>query len=491
MMRDIAPDRQGAGFTAPLLVLALGVVLGILVSILAGLELRWITYGAGTLVLGLVFAMVRDREGLLWGLFILSLQLDVSVRFMHGHAGSGGIAFPLPALAATALVAYYMFSGRIYELAPVRWGGPLRWPIAALFLSMIAAALMSNEHFLGATAILTQAQLYLIYWIILNRVSTEQRFRSLIILLVASLVIQSTVYFVQTALGVTFTLTGDTREMLLTRHGGTVATGPHGVCNFILPPLLIAIAFVLATERWSRFVRGSFGIAAIMGVVALVLTLTRAAWAAFVLGVLWIAFFGYLRGIISTRRLAALALVITVAVVTAAPLIVARLEGAPLEKSYNERAALMRMAVEVIRMHPGFGVGPGAYASTYRQYISPELGGYWQSTVHNHYLLRAAEAGIPGAVAFVAVMLAGLAQAMRLARSPHPWFRAFGLAAGASIAGAAFDMYWDMWTFFTTQSMFWAILGTLGAVEALDKRPAESKPLATRNVRRSPRPTHA
>jgi hypothetical protein len=265
-------------------VLALGVVLGILVSILAGLELRWITYGAGTLVLGLVFAMVRDREGLLWGLFILSLQLDVSVRFMHGHAGSGGIAFPLPALAATALVAYYMFSGRIYELAPVRWGGPLRWPIAALFLSMIAAALMSNEHFLGATAILTQAQLYLIYWIILNRVSTEQRFRSLIILLVASLVIQSTVYFVQTALGVTFTLTGDTREMLLTRHGGTVATGPHGVCNFILPPLLIAIAFVLATERWSRFVRGSFGIAAIMGVVALVLTLTRAAWAAFVLG---------------------------------------------------------------------------------------------------------------------------------------------------------------------------------------------------------------
>jgi hypothetical protein len=29
-------------------------------------------------------------------------------------------------------------------------------------------------------------------------------------------------------------------------------------------------------------------------------------------------------------------------------------------------------------------------------------------------------------------------------------------------------MYWDMWTLFTTQSMFWFLLGLMGAASVLD-----------------------
>jgi O-antigen ligase len=327
----------------------------------------------------------------------------------------------------------------------------------------------SSEQFVGVAYVLVQGELYLLFWIVVNAAKSEARFGKILSMLLVCLAAQAVVYFLQVGLHVEFTATGQVEQLdHMPRAGGTVATAPHGFANFILPPLFIAVAQLLTNKSLKNPQRWFTILAALLGLVALVLTLTRAAWGAFALGLAWIAFLGFRRGVVSMRKLVALGFAVVLIVAIATPLIIVRLTSAPLDKSYGERVALMRMAVQVIKSHPLLGVGPGAYAHEYKAYLTQDLAKRWQSSVHNHYLLRTAETGIVGGFAFIALLLVAFAQSLRLSRSPNPMIRNFGLAAGATIIGSAFDMYWDMWTFFTTQSMFWLILALILVARMLD-----------------------
>jgi putative inorganic carbon (hco3(-)) transporter len=470
MERCARKPPSGGAVIAVVLALSIGSLFGLALLLLTDMEARWLVYMAGGLLLLAAFFTAADQENFLWGLLIFSLQFDVSIRFMYGHAGSDGFVFPLPVIVALGFLVFAAFSGKMRHWKPLSWGGPLAWPIAAMLVTMLAATAMSAERFLGMSALLVQVELYLIFWLVLNGVKTEQRFRQVITYLLVSLAIQSAIYYLQSALGITFSLTGSSREAgELPRPGGTVATGPHGFANFMLPLLFVGVSLILGSYRLPNARRWHIWTVSGMGLVALVLTLTRAAWGAFAIGVLWIAFSGYRLRTVAFRKLVILAASVAVIAVAASPLIVARLEGAPFDKSYNERKALMEMAVEVIKQHPVFGVGPGAYAATYKQYLSGELAQRWQSTVHNHYLLRTAEAGFLGGVAFFSLLVAAFAHTVKLSRSARPAFRSFGMAAGAIVLASCFEMYWDMWTPFTTHSIFWVILALTVAAERMNR----------------------
>jgi O-antigen ligase len=179
---------------------------------------------------------------------------------------------------------------------------------------------------------------------------------------------------------------------------------------------------------------------------------------------------GYRRRVLSYRDLLLIVAFISLAAITAAPMIAARLQGAPLENSYNERSALWQMAINVIEAHPITGVGPGAYGQTYKAYLTPELAGKWQSLVHNHYLLRTAENGIPGGVAFVLLLVTAFRYAVKLTHSGAPTIRAIALAGSAGLLALSFEMFWDIWSGFSYNAMLWFILGLLGAAGTIDQR---------------------
>src|SRR5262249_1953876 len=252
----------------------------------------------------------------------------------------------------------------------------------------------------------------------------------------------------------------------LPRPGGTVATHPSAFCDFTVPLLLIAVGMFLASYPGERRAK-QIGTIVLLGIGALVLTFTRAAWGASALGLLWIILVGYRRRLVARSRLGLVGLSALLAALAAAPAIMHRMDSAPLERSYQERAALMQMALEVIAAHPIVGVGPGAYESTYKAYLTPELAGHWQWTVHNYYLLRAAETGIPGGLSFIALLVVALRQGLRMMRSNSLAIRPAGLGYSAAILGLCFLLYWDMWTVFPAQSIFWFVLGTMSAAETL------------------------
>jgi O-antigen ligase len=463
-------------FIPSFVVAGLGILAGLILLVIAGAETRWLIYISGALLFSTCLLLVRDRQRFLWGVFVLSLQFNVSLRLLYGHAGSGGIALQAVFLAGLLLAIYCLFTRNGYNDGPLIWGGPLGFPIAVLFLSYILSLSITSERFLGFSYLLTQLQYYFIYWLVLNFVRTEIQLNRIIRLLLLVLAIQSIIYYIQNFLGITFTLTGEVLQSgELPRPGGTVSTNPSGFASFILPPIFLAAACFVSLNKTQKR-RWHISILIGLAIGALILTLTRAAWGSFILGLGCFVILGYRRGVLSFRDLLMIGGFVSLAAIAAAPMIAARLEGAPLESSYNERSALWQMAINVIEAHPIAGVGPGAYGLKYTAYLTPELAGKWQSIVHNHYLLRTAENGIPGGIAFVLLLVAAFRYAVKLTCSGAPTIRAVALAASAGLLALSFEMFWDIWLGFSYNAMLWFILGLLGAAGRIEQRSKHKVP---------------
>ncbi len=466
----------------------LGFLAGIATIVLAAQETRWLVYVISATLFCLVLVMVRNRERLLWSIFILSFQFDVYLRLLFGHAGSTGLAISLTLVVASMLVVFYLVTGRMREVAPIYWGERYSIPIAVLFATAMLSLVFSNEQFVGAVYLFDHAQYYLFFLIALNFVRTEERLNLTIALLLISLAIQSIVYYIQSALGITFTLTGSVIGAgEIPRPGGTVSTTPAGFASFILPLIFIGLAYFMYWDKLPRRLpyQTLVGLAALMGLGALVLTFTRAAWGSFVLGFAWLVVIANRRGLLSRKTVA---IVISAAVILTLiflPFMFARLEVTPIAGAYDERLRLAIVAIEVIVQNPLLGIGPGAYATQYQPYIPQELAGYWMYEVHNYYLLRAAETGVIGCLAFILLLVLGLMHGLRLSHGIRPISRILGLGMSAAIVALAFEMNWDTWTDFTYNALFWFLLGLMCAAERLEAaaawnpRDRQSKPRAS------------
>ncbi|HEX7637885.1 MAG TPA: O-antigen ligase family protein, partial [Burkholderiaceae bacterium] len=145
---------------------------------------------------------------------------------------------------------------------------------------------------------------------------------------------------------------------------------------------------------------------------------------------------------------------------------------APDERSTESRIILTDQAWTIIQAHPWVGVGYGGYNRAAYEYIAPAFANISQEyqeallqlVVHDHYLLVAAELGVPAMLFFAALMI-------RFVRQPEPWPgwgepTSFALATGLSGALvtqllflASDNFYADVRVF-----MIWLAAGTLQAV---------------------------
>jgi O-antigen ligase len=287
-----------------------------------------------------------------------------------------------------------------------------------------------------------------------------------------ALAIQSIIMIAQSALGTGFNLEGDLIEQAsLPRPGGTVSSNPAGFASFIIPILFIAIA------RW--LARGPkqplYAALALLGTIAVGLTYTRVAWAGYVFGCLFLVGLGMRRRIVDPRRIVWLVAGGCIAAIAFAPSMIMRLQNEPIDTSYDERAGLMRIAFEVISHSPLTGVGPGAYAHRYKAYVPNDFADQWMYTVHNEFLLRAAETGVVGGIAFVVLLLVGFRLAVRLTRAPTSTTRTMALGWSAGLISLAWQMYWVPWTGFEYNALLWLFLGLTDAATRLHPTVAEAQ----------------
>jgi O-antigen ligase len=202
-------------------------------------------------------------------------------------------------------------------------------------------------------------------------------------------------------------------------------------------PLLFAGLFLAASAlaagvrvaelRAGRVLRGLLLLPpAALAVWTLALTASEGAWlslaAACVLGPL----------LLSTRLIAAAALLLALAVLFAALLLTGTLPDG-LARSLDVRMDYWRAAAAIWRGYPLAGMGPGTFAGAYPAFRSP--GSEEGRMAHSAYLGLAAETGAAGLAAFLAMAGLWLVALRARAREGEP------LAAAAFVAVCAFLLH--------------------------------------------------
>ena len=449
------------------LILGLGALMGVFAFALSGMETRWIVFSLAGL-LGLIILLVTpDKQQLLATAFVLSFQIDVFVRFLYGHAQSSeGIAISLVVVVGFGLTVWYVTAGYVKDF---QWAGSLRRPITALFVCIVVSILASSEHFVGVTMLWFAIQQYFLYWLALNMVQSLPEFKRVIWLLLMTLILQSLIYFIQSALGFTFDFSGQIIQGgEVARPGGTVSTNPAGFTSFIMHGLMIAIALFLAKlehiRRWQAFVIMALGTAAIG------LSFTRAAWIGMVLGLAGVVWMGIRRRIIKPALIIWILAISFMAAAILTPTMMTRVDGdygdsTSSQSTWDERLGLMRIALRMVEDHPLTGVGYGAYQSVLKSYAIG-LDDQWLSTVHNEFLRRAAETGLPGALAFIALLVMGFRMAVRLSRAQNSFISTVAIGWIGALVAVTWQMAWVPWAGWSYNAMLWFMLGLMDGVDS-------------------------
>ena len=96
--------------------------------------------------------------------------------------------------------------------------------------------------------------------------------------------------------------------------------------------------------------------------------------------------------------------------------------------------------------------------------LIPEM--VWIYTVHNEFLRRSAETGIPGGLAFLAVLIGGFRIAFRLSRSNLPFVSITAVGWTGALVAIIWQLNWVPWMGWAYNAMLWFTLGLMDGVDS-------------------------
>lgn len=401
-----------------------------------------------------------------------------------GGSGPSGIIVPLAAVAFVGVLLYDRFVN--LNRASYQWGRAL--VTVPTFITILAAGatfFYTPEPMRAVYWVQEPVLAYLIFLVALNVLKTPEDVRFVVKLLMISVVIQAFVYFLQFTIGVGFDLHGEltSRAALVKRYGGTVSRNPAAFASFVMPLLMIALSrFFLARQSRERT---RMAMVCLLGITAVLLTFTRAAWVGLALGLTWVMILTARRGA-RTRHIAVILVAACVVAAVMWPILALRADTTQTSAALDERLALMQMAWGVISDNPIFGVGAGAYAFVFREYVTPDLRQNWLFVVHNTYLLRWAETGIVGLLGLLAFWLGAFRVAMRASHESDRMTMSLGVGCSAAVIALLWEMWWDITLGFQTEALMCFLLGLLFAAMRMNERvavaPVPRESLASRSL---------
>jgi len=205
---------------------------------------------------------------------------------------------------------------------------------------------------------------------------------------------------------------------------------PNLLAGYLLPILPLAVVVLL---RWRRPLPRLFAITTLaMGTAALVLTYSRGAWMGLVAAAAVLAVLLALRTTRSWPPLWRKLIPVVVLLGGASLLAVLVWQVEPLrvrvlslvagreDSSNNFRINVWLAALDMIQARPWLGIGPGndAFNLIYPLYAQPRFSAL---SAYSIPLELAVEAGIPGLLAGVGLVVASLRQGLQLWRGDGPW----------------------------------------------------------------------
>lgn len=220
---------------------------------------------------------------------------------------------------------------------------------------------------------------------------------------------------------------------------------PNALANYLTLLIPPALTLLFMGRRLPAKVRGLAAAVVVVGGLMLLVTLSRGGWAACLVGVLFVGGVLWRRRIVgsgSVLAAAGIGLAAVFAALLVFPQIIERLTG-PDSRSTESRIILSEQALTIIEAHPLIGVGFGNYNRAAFEYIPAAFANIAEDyrkellmlVVHDHYLLLAAEMGIPTMLFWLFLMVRFVRQAWPLSRWHDPGMFALGVGLAGSLAG--------------------------------------------------------
>lgn len=275
----------------------------------------------------------------------------------------------------------------------------------------------------------------LIYYLVINNVHSRDQLKRLVWGILSSAVIVALYGFYQYVYGVDISafqwVDGEQFPDLKIRVFSTLQN-PNLLAGFLVT--MMAVASGLGLKVPNRIAKVFlFGVVIILGT-CLVFTFSRGAWLS-VVAIIGLYAFLY------SRRMLWLLLIIPVVVLLGHDVVWERICSIfnPTDTSSTLRLALWESTLAMIMDKPFFGIGWGAYWLVYPEYdFFVQDAGVKIFHAHNMYLHTAAEIGIPGFIAFMAILWGHTRLAYHILKATDDqWIAGLMLGLLAAVFGLA------------------------------------------------------
>ena len=457
----------------------------------------------------LTAAMVMLRNLRLICLYGLLLMAPLALRHSfleYPHLGGASAMFVEAVDPFMLMLLYFQVRERVWGYrSGYRFPRPL-----ILWSGMIALGIGSVVflHYLrlsAANEVVRMLKLLLLMAVIVNEVRTVPQFRHVVIAIALGVILQSAVGVLEYVRGgqLGLSILGEaTDEDIKTlsdasfvdaRESGVIAyrvSGLLGHANLLAAylALFLPVSIALILTTFARRVKLLLAVTLLLGLPALVLTLSRAGWIDFSVAFAMVMVLGtmntFSRGRFNVARV--IVIVVTIAVASAmSPLIMRRLfETDPSAVQY--RLKWLETAKAMIMDHPVLGTGLNTYVFAQLPYaeqktpieMTREYGKFWPA-VHNTWALTWSEQGTVGFILFVWIHLSVLWVAIRNLSIRDPFMHALSLGLFAGIVGVMLD---GMASFYlrveAPARTFWIAVALVLAIGYWRRANEEAKPLA-------------
>jgi O-antigen ligase len=422
----------------------------------------------------------RNPTRFFWFLLLVSIPVHVDLEIMsHPEHYAGARSFYLDAvtMVAAGLVCFALVRV-LARRERIEWVRSPVWPALLLYFLVAAISIPgSPAPLLGSMELLRMGEELLLVFAVGHLLRSREDIVFIVVAMLAIMLGESLLGLLQFA---------SDRFVNLSFIGGAATTmvdefgrqAHHRVAGTYLHPVLfgsylathlsLIVALLCAArgvaQRWSLL--GLF----VAGLVALVLTFSRAGWISFAVASVSVVVLAARSGLLSRKQMGFLfgvGSVLALVGLCFSGLIYSRLfESNP--ANLSARFASFQDAWLMFLAHPLTGVGLNNYVEAIPSLYGTTADGI---PAHNYFLLTLAETGATGLIAFLLLLGAIAWEGRRSLSVSDPLMRAIAVGLLGAIIAYLVDLMGGFALRFSAMStLFWFLVGLLIAARACDAR---------------------
>ncbi len=421
------------------LYIIIGVALGVILLATLSHPSRWTWFViAGMSIPWLIILTPNPKLTLLF-LLVLSIPIntDLILNYRLHPGGAKGWTFSLIDVPLFILYAIWLIEILFNKKKSVQWWPKVTMPLAGFILLGIFSLVKATHHDLVYYQLFVLIKKILLILYIGNHVNDERALKYVILALLIGFLFECSIgllqYQKQGKLGLY--LLGEREADIdkfylsnyeeVSRVSGTFWHG-NGFAFYLQMVIPVAIGILLFGNK--ALFRILSALSMVLGLLVLILTLSRGAWLSFIISIFFLGYF-YLRKIRKEnklyKRLIPALIIFLVIFLTFRDFIYSRLIGEDYGAA-ESRIWMMQTSFNIIKQNPLLGIGMNNYVERMAEFDKTGFNQSFYYPVHNQFLLIASETGILSLLLF----LSALYYAMKMS------FQAFKKSNG-SLAGSA------------------------------------------------------